>query len=62
MGTLPVTTDCYAQRFAALQRELRAILDQLALAPCASDELQRIEAQVQPIYAAIWAMHSEISL
>ena len=60
MSTLPITTACYRNRIAALQQELQAILDQLPPAPCSAGDLQRLEAQVQPIYAAIWAMHAEI--
>ncbi len=60
MSTLPITTACYSNRIAALQQELQGILDQLPQAPCSAADLHRLEAQVQPIYAAIWAMHAEI--
>jgi hypothetical protein len=60
MSTLPITTACYRSRIAALQKELQLILDQLSQAPCSASDLQVLEARVQPIYAAIWAMHAEI--
>ena len=60
MSTLPITTVCYHSRIAALQQELQGILDQLPKDPCSSSDLQVLEARVQPIYAAIWAMHAEI--
>jgi hypothetical protein len=60
MTTLPITTVCYRSRITALQQELQGILDQLPQVPCSASDLQVLEARVQPIYAAIWAMHAEI--
>ena len=60
MSTLPITTACYRSRITALQKELQLILDQLPQAPCSASDLQVLEERVQPIYAAIWAMHAEI--
>ena len=60
MSTLPVTTACYRNRIAALQKELQLILDQLQQDGCSASDLQVLEERVQPIYSAIWAMHAEI--
>lgn len=60
MSTLPVTTACYRNRIAALHEELQTILDQLPQYPCSAVDLHALEARVQPIYAAIWAMHAEL--
>lgn len=59
MSTLPTTTACYQRRIAELQTEIQALLAQLASYSCCPQEVRRIDRQMQPLYAAIWAMHAE---
>jgi hypothetical protein len=62
MSTLPTTTVCYAPRIAALQREVQAILDRLPSEGGSSQAMRRTASQVQPLYAALWAMHAEVNV
>jgi hypothetical protein len=62
MNTLPTTTACYRLRIAALQAQIQALLDQLRSRRCNPDEVARIDRQMQPLYAAIWAMHAETNV
>ena len=62
MSTLPTTTACYQPRIAELQARIQALLEHMRLGCCTPLEVERIGREMRPLYAAIWAMHSEISL
>lgn len=59
MSHLPTTTSCYAERIASLQEQLNAMLEQ-SHQESTPEFLDLLEHQIQPIYAAIWAMHAEL--
>jgi len=59
MNAIPVTTTCYANRIAVLQQMLNSYLEQSSSSECTPEFLDLLEDQIQPIYAAIWAMHAE---
>ena len=59
MNAIPVTTTCYADRIAVLQQMLNSYLKQSSSGKCTPEFLDLLEGQIQPIYAAIWAMHAE---
>jgi hypothetical protein len=59
MSTLPTTTACYHQRIAELQSQILALLELMGTSRCSPAEVERIDRQMQPLYAAIWAMHAE---
>jgi predicted metal-dependent hydrolase len=60
MNTLPTTTSCYAKRIATLQRQLKRMLNQSRQENCTPEFLDLLEREIQPLYAAIWAMHAEV--
>jgi len=60
MPHLPITTNCYAARIAQLQQQLNGLLERARTSATGSEELERLEQQIQPLYAAIWAMHAEL--
>ena len=60
MPGLPTTTSCYSARIAALQEQLAALLEQSRATGEAPDLLDLLEQKIQPLYAAIWAMHAEL--
>jgi hypothetical protein len=62
MSTLPTTTACYQRRVAELQAQIQALLESLGQRSFSPAEVARIERQMQPLYAAIWAMHAEIDV
>ena len=62
MCDLPTTTSCYAERIAHLQEQLNAMLEQSRHDSCTPDFLDLLEHQIQPLYAAIWAMHAELEI
>jgi len=59
MSTLPTTTACYHSRIAELQRQILALLEQIGTRRCSPAEVARLDRQMQPLYAAIAAMHAE---
>jgi hypothetical protein len=60
MNTLPTTTSCYEGRIATLQRQLKRMLNQSRQESCTPEFLDLLEREIQPLYAAIWAMHAEV--
>jgi hypothetical protein len=60
MPHLPITINCYAARIAQLQQQLNGLLERARTSATGSEELERLEQQIQPLYAAIWAMHAEL--
>lgn len=60
MDTLPTTTSCYAERIAILQQQLKRLLNQSRQQSCTPECLTLLERQIQPLYAALWAMHAEV--
>lgn len=59
MSLLPTTTACYQLRIAELQAQIQASLAALADHHHNPVAVARIDRQIQPLYAAIWAMHAE---
>ncbi|QCH14265.1 hypothetical protein CB0101_04390 [Synechococcus sp. CB0101] len=59
MSTLPTTTACYQHRIAELQAQIQDLLLTLSDPPCSPAEVRHLDRQMQPLYAAIWAMHAE---
>jgi hypothetical protein len=45
-----------------LQREVQAILDRLPSEGGSRQAMRRYASQVQPLYAALWAMHAEVNV
>jgi len=62
MSTLPTTTACYQRRIAELQAQIQALLASVCQPSASPAEVSRIDRQMQPLYAAIWAMHAEIDV
>ncbi len=62
MSTLPTTTACYQRRTAELQAQIQALLASVCQRSASPAEVARIDRQMQPLYAAIWAMHAEIDI
>lgn len=60
MTSLPITTNCYQERIAALQSQLNQMLEQTHNDAAIPEFLDLLETQVQPLCAAIWAMHAEV--
>ena len=61
MSTLPTTTACYQQRIAELQGQIQLLLVSLGERSFSPAHVARIDRKIQPLYAAIWAMHAEIN-
>ena len=66
MTTLPITTTCYQRRIAELQAQIQSVLQTLghrnfSPANFSPAEVARIDRQMRPLYAALWAMHAEIN-
>ncbi len=61
MTTLPITTTCYQRRIAELQAQIQSVLQTLCHRHFSPAEVARIDRQVRPLYAALWAMHAEIN-
>ncbi len=61
MNTLPITHTCYQRRIAELQAQIQALLQTLCHCTSSSAEVERIDRQMRPLYAALWAMHAEIN-
>jgi hypothetical protein len=59
MSTLPTTKACYRERIAELQAQIQALLASTHSRRCSPEELARLDRAMQPLYAAIWAMHAE---
>ena len=59
MSALATTTACYRPRIAELQAQIQGLLDQMRTGCCTPLEVERIGNKMQPLYAAIWAMHAE---
>ena len=59
MSALPTTTACYQLRITERQVQIQSLLDQMRVGCCTPLEVERIGCQIQPLYAAIWAMHAE---
>jgi hypothetical protein len=59
MSILPTTNACYQARIAELQAQIQALLAALADHHHNPAAVARIDRQIQPLYAAIWAMHAE---
>ena len=61
MTTLPITTTCYQQRITELQAQIQALLQTLCHRRSSPADVARIDRQIRPLYAALWAMHAEIN-
>ncbi len=61
MTTLPITTTCYQRRIAELQAQIQSVLQTLCRRNFSPAEVARIDRQMRPLYAALWAMHAEIN-
>ena len=61
MNTLPITHTCYQRRIAVLQAQIQALLQTLCHCTSSPAEVARIDRQMRPLYAALWAMHAEIN-
>ncbi len=61
MTTLPITTTCYQRRITELQTQIQALLQTLCHRRSSPADVARIDRQMRPLYAALWAMHAEIN-
>jgi hypothetical protein len=61
MTTLPITTTCYQRRIIELQAQIQALLQNLCHRRSSPADVARIDRQMRPLYAALWAMHAEIN-
>lgn len=62
MSSLPITQCCYHRRIAELQAEIQSLLVTMQDRCCSPEAVERLDQQMQPLYAAIWAMHAETDL
>ena len=60
MSAWPTTTDCYQQRIAELQHQLRALLEQGRVGTCMPAIAVLLDQRRQLLDAAIWAMNAEM--
>jgi septum formation topological specificity factor MinE len=60
MAAIPTTTSCYVERIATLQERLRLLLAKSEVRQASPDDLELLEQELQPVYAAIWAMYAEV--
>ncbi len=60
MAAIPTTTNCYAERIATLQDRLKLLLAKSDARQSSPDDLELLEQEIQPVYAAIWAMYAEV--
>jgi hypothetical protein len=60
MAAIPTTTSCYQERIATLQERLKLLLATSEASAGCPDDLELLEQEIQPVYAAIWAMYAEV--
>ena len=58
--SLPVTTNCYAQRVQDLRFQLRQLQSQYR-SGSTSEELEAlVQLQIRQLHATLWALHAEV--